>query len=57
MKVAINALQSATGASGTGAQGAAMQPSPTLRQRWRGSRNLLPALLFLGLFFLSLIHI
>ena len=53
MKVAINALHNAQGApSGTGAPGAAVR-RPPLSQRWRGSRNLLPALLFLGLFFFA----
>ena len=27
--------------------------APSLAQRWRGSSNLIPALLFLGLFFLA----
>jgi len=53
MKVAINALHNAQGApSGTGAPGAA-ERRPPISQRWRGSRNLLPALLFLGLFFFA----
>ncbi len=30
-----------------------MQRSPSLAQHWRGSRNLLPALIFLGLFFFA----
>src|SRR5476651_1721983 len=41
---------SALGAAGK-ACGNAM--SPSLAQRWRGSSNLIPALLFLGLFFLA----
>lgn len=53
MKVAINALHSAQGApAGTGAPGAAPRRA-SLSQRWKGSRNLLPALLFLGLFFFA----
>ncbi|WP_028693621.1 ABC transporter permease [Pseudomonas cremoricolorata] len=47
MKVAINALQNAQGPGAAG--GVARRPG--LGQRWKGSRNLLPALLFLGLFF------
>ena len=30
-----------------------MTQSPSLAQRWRGASNLVPALLFLGLFFLA----
>ncbi len=53
MKVAINALHNAQGApTGTGAPGAASR-RVSLSQRWKGSRNLLPALLFLGLFFFA----
>ena len=53
MKVAINALHNAQGApSGAGAPPAA-ERRPALSQRWKGSRNLLPALLFLGLFFFA----
>ncbi|WP_288753908.1 ABC transporter permease, partial [uncultured Pseudomonas sp.] len=53
MKVAINALHNAQGApSGTGAPGAGPRRA-SLSQRWKGSRNLLPALLFLGLFFFA----
>ena len=51
MKVAINALHNAQGAD-PGTPRAAL-PRPPLTQRWRGSRNLLPALLFLGLFFFA----
>ncbi|MBK4998010.1 ABC transporter permease [Pseudomonas sp. S31] len=51
MKVAINALHNAQGAP-TGAPGAASR-RVSLSQRWKGSRNLLPALLFLGLFFFA----
>ena len=38
-----------------GAAGAVSRNSraPSLAQRWRGSSNLIPALLFLGLFFLA----
>ncbi|WP_313741364.1 ABC transporter permease [Pseudomonas sp.] len=49
MKVAINALQNAQGPG----SGAAPVRRPSLGQRWKGSRNLLPALLFLGLFFFA----
>ncbi|MBA5707613.1 ABC transporter permease [Pseudomonas fulva] len=53
MKVAINALHNAQGApSGTGAPGARPRRA-SLSQPWKGSRNLLPALLFLGLFFFA----
>ena len=53
MKVAINALHNAQGApTGAGAPGAAPRREP-LNRRWKGSRNLLPALLFLGLFFFA----
>lgn len=53
MKVAINALHNAQGApTGTGASGTAPRRA-SLSQRWKGSRNLLPALLFLGLFFFA----
>ncbi|WP_028634434.1 ABC transporter permease [Pseudomonas parafulva] len=53
MKVAINALHNAQGApSGTGGTAAAPRRA-SLGQRWKGSRNLLPALLFLGLFFFA----
>ena len=48
------ATGSATGAAGSApGQPLARQPSPSLKQRWRGASNLVPALLFLGLFFLA----
>jgi putative spermidine/putrescine transport system permease protein len=48
------ATGSATGAAGSAnAKAAVMKRSPSLAQRWRGSSNLIPALLFLGLFFLA----
>jgi len=53
MKVAINALHNAQGApTGAGAPGTAPRRA-SLSQRWKGSRNLLPAMLFLGLCFFA----
>ena len=50
MKMAAAAPRPATVTrSATGAAGS----TPTFRQRWRGAGNLVPALLFLGLFFLA----
>ena len=44
----------ATGALGAASGKAALaNQAPSLAQRWRGSSNLIPALLFLGLFFLA----
>ena len=56
MKMAVTASRPSTpvgSASGAVGKAAAMTQSPTLAQRWRGSSNLIPALLFLGLFFLA----
>jgi putative spermidine/putrescine transport system permease protein len=49
------ATGSAQGAAGSahGTQAVAMQQAPSLKQRWRGAGNLVPALLFIGLFFLA----
>ncbi len=44
---------SATGAAGVATAQAVAPQAPSLIQRWRGAGNLLPALLFLGLFFLA----
>ena len=45
---------SATGAAGSAsAATVTSKQTPSLAQRWRGAGNLLPALLFLGLFFLA----
>jgi putative spermidine/putrescine transport system permease protein len=53
MKVAINALHNAQGTpTGAGAPGTTPRRA-SLSQRWKGSRNLLPALLFLGVFFFA----
>ncbi len=43
----------AAGAAGVVTTKAVAPQAPSLMQRWRGAGNLLPALLFLGLFFLA----
>lgn len=48
-----SALGSTGGAAGGPDALRAVQPRASLIQRWRGSGNLLPALLFLGLFFFA----
>ena len=61
MKMAATASRPST-ATGSAARAAgsaegkkaiAMPQAESLKQRWRGAGNLLPALLFLGLFFLA----
>src|SRR5471030_589335 len=39
--------------AGAPGKAAVMKQTPSLAQRWRGAGNLVPALLFLGLFFLA----
>ena len=56
MKMTVTAARPSTpvgSAPGAAGKAAAITQSPTLAQRWRGASNLVPALLFLGLFFLA----
>ncbi|PTT72667.1 ABC transporter permease, partial [Pseudomonas sp. HMWF007] len=60
MKMAATASRpsTATGSAASAAgpatgKASAMAQAPSLKQRWRGAGNLVPALLFLGLFFLA----